>query len=276
MAYGSPPMTLPLEDCFNDVVAKAQFGLGLSNDALAAAAGIEPGVLQRVKQGEIDKAALSRLAPALQLHGPALLALAENAWRPEPVVLSGLESFITNYGDMAVNAYLVYDPATREAAVFDTGATAAGMAARLQELELNLRHLFLTHTHADHVADIAGVGAPEILVSEREPHPGAKTFTPGASWQLGGLRIESRSTWGHSKGGTTFVVEGLARPLAIVGDAVFAGSMGGGKVSYADALATNRREIFSLPDATVIAPGHGPLTSVGEEKAHNPFFPEFK
>lgn len=269
-------MTLPLEDCFNDVVGKAQFGLGLSDDALAAAAGIEPGVLRRVKQGEIDKAALSRLAPALQLHGPALLALAENAWRPEPVTLTGLEGFTTTYGDMTVNAYLVYDPATREAAVFDTGATAAGIVTRLRELGLTLRQLFLTHTHADHVADIAGVGAPEILVSEREPHPDARTFAPGASWQLGGLRIESRSTWGHSKGGTTFVVEGLARPLAIVGDAIFAGSMGGGKVSYTDALATNRREILSLPDATVIAPGHGPLTSVGEEKAHNPFFPEFK
>ena len=269
-------MTLPLEDCFNDVVGKAQFGLGLSDDALAAASGVEPAVLTAVKRGEIDKAALSRLAPALQLHGPSLLALAENAWQPEPVVLEGLESFTTNYGDMAVNAYLVYDPATREAAVFDTGAEASGIAARLRELGLTLRYLFLTHTHADHVADIAGVGAPEVLVSDREPYLDATTFTPGATWQLGGLSVESRSTWGHSKGGTTYIVRGLAQPLAIVGDAVFAGSMGGGKVSYADALATNRREIFSLPDATVIASGHGPLTCVGEEKAHNPFYPEFK
>lgn len=269
-------MILPLEDCFNDVVNKAQFGLGLSDAALAAAAGVELDVLQAVKQGAVDKAALSRLAPALQLHGPSLLALAENAWQPEPVTLPGLEGFTTTYGDMTVNAYLVYDPASREAAVFDTGATAAGITARLRELGLNLRGLFLTHTHADHVADVDGVGAPEVWVSEREPHPGATTFTPGATWHIGGLSIESRSTWGHSKGGTTFVVHGLTQPLAIVGDAVFAGSMGGGKVSYADALATNRREILSLPDATVIAPGHGPLTRVGDEKAHNPFFPEFK
>lgn len=269
-------MTLPLEDGFNDVVCKAQFGLGLSDDALAAAAGIDAAALTAVKQGAVDKAALSRLAPALQLHGPSLLALAENAWQPESVALAGLEGFTTSYGDMTVNAYLVYDPASREAVVFDTGATAADISARLQELGLTLRCLFLTHTHADHVADIAGVGAPEVWVSEREAHPDAKTFTPGTTWQIGGLGIESRSTWGHSKGGTTFVVRGLARPLAVVGDAVFAGSMGGGKVSYADALATNRKEILSLPDATVIAPGHGPLTSVGEEKAHNPFFPEFK
>ncbi len=269
-------MSLPLEDCFNDVICKAQFGLGLSDDALAAAAGVEPALLQAVKQGEVDKAALSRLAPALQLHGPCLLALAENAWQPEPVSLAGLEGFTTTYGDMTVNAYLVYDPATREAAVFDTGATAAGIVLRLRELGLSLRYLFLTHTHADHVADIAGVGAPEAWVSDREPHPEARAFTPGTAWQLGGLSIESRSTWGHSKGGTTYVVQGLAQPLAVVGDAIFAGSMGGGKVSYADALATNRREIFSLPDTTVLAPGHGPLTRVGEEKAHNPFFPEFK
>jgi glyoxylase-like metal-dependent hydrolase (beta-lactamase superfamily II) len=52
--------------------------------------------------------------------------------------------------------------------------------------------------------------------------------------------------------------------------------MGGGMVSFSDALATNRKEIFTLPDHTVLCPGHGPLTTVGEEKAHNPFYPEFK
>jgi glyoxylase-like metal-dependent hydrolase (beta-lactamase superfamily II) len=62
----------------------------------------------------------------------------------------------------------------------------------------------------------------------------------------------------------------------VVGDAIFAGSMGGGLVSYADALANNRKSIFTLPDDTVICPGHGPLTTVGEEKQHNPFYPEFQ
>ena len=52
--------------------------------------------------------------------------------------------------------------------------------------------------------------------------------------------------------------------------------MGGGAVSFPEALATNRKEIFTLPDDTVIAPGHGPLTTLAEEKAHNPFYPEFK
>jgi glyoxylase-like metal-dependent hydrolase (beta-lactamase superfamily II) len=51
--------------------------------------------------------------------------------------------------------------------------------------------------------------------------------------------------------------------------------MGGGLVSYDEALRTNRSSIFTLPDDTIICPGHGPLTTVGEEKLHNPFFPEF-
>jgi glyoxylase-like metal-dependent hydrolase (beta-lactamase superfamily II) len=68
-------------------------------------------------------------------------------------------------------------------------------------------------------------------------------------------------------------VRGLARPVAIVGDAIFAGSMGGGGISYADALRTNREEILSLSDDTIVCPGHGPMTTVGEEKRNNPFFP---
>jgi glyoxylase-like metal-dependent hydrolase (beta-lactamase superfamily II) len=68
------------------------------------------------------------------------------------------------------------------------------------------------------------------------------------------------------------VVNGLARPVAIVGDSIFAGSMGGGGVSYPDAVKNNLEQIMTLPGTTVIAPGHGPLTSVGEEQRNNPFF----
>jgi glyoxylase-like metal-dependent hydrolase (beta-lactamase superfamily II) len=138
--------------------------------------------------------------------------------------------------------------------------------------------LFLTHTHPDHVADIAGLGCSKVLVNQREPYANAESFVAGRSsgWKLGALNISARDTHGHSKGGTTFMINGLARPVAVVGDALFASSMGGGMVSYADALATNRKEIFSLPDETIVCPGHGPLTTVGEEKQHNPFYPEFK
>jgi glyoxylase-like metal-dependent hydrolase (beta-lactamase superfamily II) len=70
----------------------------------------------------------------------------------------------------------------------------------------------------------------------------------------------------------TYVVTGLSRPLAIAGDSLFAGSMGGGNVSYEDALRNNREKILTLPDEAVVCPGHGPLTTVGKEKRDNPFF----
>ena len=76
--------------------------------------------------------------------------------------------------------------------------------------------------------------------------------------------------------GITYLIEGMTSPIAVVGDAIFAGSMGGGMVSYTEALQNNREKILTLPDNTVLCPGHGPLTTVGQEKEHNPFYPEFK
>jgi len=102
--------------------------------------------------------------------------------------------------------------------------------------------------------------------------PAAETIDDGKKFRVGKIQIEARLTWGHSPGGMTFVVTGLARPIAIVGDSLFAGSMGGGTVSYKDAVRNNLEKILTLPDETIICPGHGPMTSVREEKRHNPFF----
>jgi glyoxylase-like metal-dependent hydrolase (beta-lactamase superfamily II) len=68
------------------------------------------------------------------------------------------------------------------------------------------------------------------------------------------------------------VIGGLERPVAIVGDALFAGSMGRANTSYADCIRTNSEEILSLPTQTILCPGHGPLTTVALERKHNPFF----
>ncbi len=274
-------MHLPLEDLFNDVIAKAQRGLGFSDDALALHVGIPVEALHAAKNGKVEEAVLNALTGPLKLHAPSLLAMARQAWRPAEVQLDGLAQFNTTWHDMTVNAYVVWDPQTKQAVAFDTGATAEPMVDFIRQQQLHLSHLFLTHTHSDHVADIAALrragGKVEVFANERESVAEATAFQVGsASWKIGALTIEPRNTYGHSKGGTTYVVTGLAKPLAIVGDALFASSMGGGMVSYADALATNRQEIFSLPEETIVCPGHGPLTTIGEEKAHNPFYPEFK
>jgi glyoxylase-like metal-dependent hydrolase (beta-lactamase superfamily II) len=102
--------------------------------------------------------------------------------------------------------------------------------------------------------------------------PGIKTFAAGKEFRIGSLTVATRLTKGHAPGGITYVIGGLERPVAIVGDALFAGSMGRANTSYADCLRTNREEILSLPPQTILCPGHGPLTTVALERKHNPFF----
>ncbi len=268
-------MAIPLEDNFTDIIGKAQRGLGISDSQLAEKSGVNLDRIRAVHEGKAERATIERIAPVLQLNGPALGNLAEGKFQPKELQLDGLAQFNTPYHDMQVNAYLVWDPATREAVAFDSGATCAGMLEFASKNELAIKLILLTHAHPDHVADLDRLaqanGAP-VYLSSREKSRRAQAIEEGRNFAIGNLQIESRLTWGHSPGGMTFVVRGLARPVAIVGDSLFAGSMGGGNVSYHDAVENNRRKILILPDETVLCPGHGPLTTVGEEKEHNPFF----
>jgi glyoxylase-like metal-dependent hydrolase (beta-lactamase superfamily II) len=270
-------MAIPLEDTFSDILGKAQRGLILSDSLVASRSGVTEETVARLREGgEFDAVAAKAIAPVLGLNAKALVAMGQKAYAPADVgEFDGLAQFNTVFGDMTVNAYLVWDPATKEAAAFDTGGDCTEMLNIIDTRGLKLRFIFLTHTHGDHIYDMDRLrqhtGAP-AFVSHREALAGAESFEPGRGFVVGKLTIETRLTWGHSRGGITYVITGLARPVAVVGDALFAGSMGGGMASYNDALRTNREEIFTLPDNTVVCPGHGPMTSVGEEKANNPFF----
>jgi hydroxyacylglutathione hydrolase len=169
----------------------------------------------------------------------------------------------------------VWDPATRVTAAFDTGADSRKMLRLANHHKLQVQLILLTHAHPDHVADLPclrGETGADVFTPAREPLSGAESIDEGKRFRLGNLQIDTRLTWGHSPGGITYVVTGLARPIAIVGDSLFAGSMGGGNVSYRDALQNNLEKILTLPDETIICPGHGPMTTVAEEKQHNPFF----
>ena len=268
-------MRIPLEDNFADIIGKAQRGLGLSDTDLETRAGVSESDLVVLKEGTFDPSVLRSLAPVLGLNTEALVALGAGTYSPEDISLCGLECFNTPFTDMTVNSYLVWDDATKEAAAFDTGADATPMLEFLRERGLTLKSLFITHTHGDHIFDldrlVEKTGA-EVFVGNREPAPeGTLAFEAGKEFSPGSLTIGTRLTWGHSQGGITYVVRGLEKPVAVVGDAVFAGSMGGGGFSYADALRTNRSEIMTLPDDTILACGHGPLTTVGEQKISNPF-----
>jgi len=268
---------IPLEDNFTDVIGKVQRGLKISDADLAARAGISLSDLQAIKGGNVIEPAILAVAAPLGLGRNSLLAMAKREWYPEqPLFKRGFAMFNTEFEDMAVNSYLVWDAKTKLAAAFDTGADARGILDTLDAEGLSLRYIFITHTHDDHIADLkrlAATGA-EIWASELEPvdFPAAKTFQENAHFHLGELAIKTLFTWGHSPGMTTFFITGLSYPLAIVGDSIFASSMGGSPTHYEIQLRNNKQKILKLPLDTVLACGHGPLTTLKEEKQHNPFF----
>lgn len=265
-------MTIPLEDSYQDILGKACRGLGLQDDDLARQTGLPVAKITAVKNGEFDEAGVRKIAAVLGLGADALVAIGRQKWVPKnPGPIDGLASFNTPYEDMTVNSYVVWDPATQEAAAFDTGADCSGML----KSPVKIGQIFITHGHGDHMVDLPrlkqATGAT-AFVSEREPVDGAEPFKDGRTFAVGRLKVETRRTSGHARGGVTYVITGLTKPLAVVGDALFAGSMGGGMVSYTEALETGRSSLMTLPDETIVCPGHGPLTTIGEEKHHNPFF----
>lgn len=267
---------IPLEDNAGDIIGKAQRGLAMSDSQLAGKSGLPPEQVKRLRSGEVDEEIARRVAPVLQLDPESLGKLAAGSWKPEALgEMEGLAQFNTPFEDMTVNAYLVWDPKTREGIAFDTGADCGGMLERVRDEKLTIKLILLTHSHVDHIADLerlkSETGAP-VFIGGREGFKEATAIDEGRKFEVGDLQIETLLTWGHSLGGVTYVVRGLERPLAIVGDSIFAASMGGGAISFEAAWHNNAEKILMLPDETIVCPGHGPLTTVGKEKRENPFF----
>ncbi len=277
-------MKISIEDFFEDILVKSMRGLAFSSSQLSKKTGVSESLIQQFLQGQFsdqDENPLRTLASALGLDPGALVVSAKKQWQPQNVELEGLQQFNTPWHDMLVNAFLVWDPQTQIAAAFDTGTDASAILAAVDARQLNLKSIFITHTHGDHIADLDTLQQgchpnTSTYCNRLEPQAGSALFDEGTSFAIGNLSIHTFTTSGHSIGGTTYFIEGLARPIAIVGDAMFAGSMGGGQISFADALQNNRQKILTLPDNTILCPGHGPISSIAEEKQHNPFFPEFK
>ena len=267
---------IPLEDNFADIINKAQRGRKITDQRLAQVAAIEMEDLLAVKGGKPIVPVIRRVARHLRLNPDALEVVALNGWYPKiPVFPRGFAMFNTPMEDITVNSYLVWDPRSKQALAFDTGADATEMIEVIRQEKLSVRAILLTHTHEDHVADIdklsAATGA-EVFSHENEPLPDRRTFKDNAHFHAGEIAAKALLTSGHSPGLTTFFITGLSWPLAVVGDALFAASMGGSAEHFEEQYRNNHSKIFTLPRDTVIAPGHGPLTTLAQEKEHNPFF----
>lgn len=207
-------------------------------------------------------------------------------------------------GPLMVNCYIVGDEGTRQAAVFDPGGNADQILNLLSQHGLTLRYIVNTHTHWDHTGGNADLqqatGAPILTHSSEasgldaagrqtaafgssgEKSQAARFVKEGDTIELGAISFQVTDLRGHSPGGLGFIFEGEVkldggpelRKLVICGDALFAGSIGrtdfpGGDMTLL--VANIRSKILSLPDNTLVLPGHGPISTVGREKQSNPF-----
>jgi len=272
-----------LEDHLGDIIRKARAMSNVSLATAANAAGISETELSALEEsGQIAaKINFHALAQATGLNAAKLEGIAKG-WLPSQKDLSiwrEIRVFNTRDSDgLTVNCYLVWDEVQRDAALFDTGLDAQPILDCITAENLQLKHIFITHSHYDHVEALPKIREawPKVRIhSGSKSAPVDQRNKTAEIVHLGGLRVTHRETPGHAEDGVTYMIGNWqedAPYLAVVGDALFAGSMGGAKENGELAKQKIREQILTLPAETLICPGHGPLTTVAEEKKHNPFF----
>lgn len=273
-------MPSALEDEFGDILQKARDGKNWSQDQLADAVGVSVDQVRRMERYETlpDDAALKDIAEALNLHAPSLMAIARESWAPQPpqpdpaLDLICLDVFMGLY---PVKCYLIRCKDTHESAVVDTGANPNEIIKKARELNLQPSKILLTHNHPDHAGGLNVLdreyGCP-AWIGKNEARPSGsrdlRLLDGGETLTVGQLEVETLSTPGHTAGGISYRIHNTV----LSGDCIFAGSMGRANASWSGLYASITKVLFALPDETLLHPGHGPATTVGEEKKHNPFF----
>lgn len=196
-------------------------------------------------------------------------------------------------GAFAENCYLIADTTARQAVIVDPGEEWERFLAELGRRGWRLLGIWLTHAHIDHILGVgevhAATGAPIWLhPADRALYddlprqglwfglhasplpPPQHELTPGHILRVGRHEFAVRHTPGHSPGSVSLVGPGAV----FSGDALFAGSIGRSDLPGGDQavlLESIRRELLSLPDDTVVYSGHGPQTTIGDERRTNPF-----
>jgi glyoxylase-like metal-dependent hydrolase (beta-lactamase superfamily II) len=271
-----------LEDDPSDVLRKAMRGARIDAAELAHHVGLDAHAIKAWVQGDgvpaEDQA--RALARELRLDPGKFADAAARRWYPGAEVPPDVRHH--PHDPHPSNGYLFFLEDGKTAAIVDPAGLPKTLLDAVNEGPYALRYILITHKHADHcdaTADVArAFPNAEIVMHKADAHAIgalAQRATPigdGDELPFGeNAAIRMLHTPGHTDGSSCF----LFRSTVFSGDTLFAGSVGGifADVStYEDLLASVRFKLFALADDTVVMPGHGPPTTIGEEKAHNPFF----
>jgi hydroxyacylglutathione hydrolase len=276
---------MPLEDEFCDILKKARIGQGLSVADISARAGVSIGDVSALERGESvrDRAAVYALAEALRLRAEPLAQIVLDQWEPmaqnQPEWIQTVQGSIGGYG---VHGYIIHDHG--EAVVIDTAYNAAAMIKVLDTHNLRLVGICLTHGHADHAEGIDRLleyrevpiylGPEDIELLAWRPRADLLAApSDGHAIRVGHRTIHCLATPGHTPGGICYRVDDPSQPVCFVGDTLFAGSIGRSNPSdlYRTHLNSVSQRVLALGPNYRLLPGHGPATTVAEERSYNPF-----
>ncbi len=276
------PTKIPLEDDPSDILRKAMRGAGLDAATLESHTGIGAATIVSWTKGDgIPSQTEARaLARELALDPGKFADAAAQHWHPNVAVPSDVRHH--PQAPHPSNGYLFFLEDGRTAALIDPAGVPGNLMRAIAEGPYTLRYILITHKHADHcdaTADVArAFPKADIVMHKSDAHAigalAARSLPVRDGDELAfgeNAAIRMLHTPGHTDGSSSF----LFRSTVFTGDTLFAGSIGGafGDVStYRDILDSVRTKLFTLDDATVIMPGHGPPSTIANEKAHNPFF----
>jgi len=273
---------LPLEDTFGDILRKSMRGTGVTAKQLASATGIgEPEIAAWLKDdGAADDVQARAVAKILRLDPGKLADSAAQRWYPPDIERDDVRHH--PHDPHPSNGYVFFLEGGRRSALVDPAGVPQNLLRVLRDGDYHLQYILVTHKHADHcdaTADVAAAFPQAQIVMHRLDAPAigklaskAVPIRDGEDLDFGdGVRIRMLHTPGHTDGSSSFVFQSVV----FTGDTLFAASVGGAfgdKSTYGDILNSVQSKLFTLPDDTVVMPGHGPPSTIALEKAHNPFF----
>jgi len=200
---------------------------------------------------------------------------------------------ILTVGALETNCYILGDEKTKQCVVVDPGGDFELIEEHLEKLKLKVKYIILTHGHVDHIgalAQLKKVTKAEILIHSKDsamlydPNQNLSIFSgdkiiaikadklleEGDIIQCGGIKLEVLHTPGHTPGSISFLTD----KMIFTGDALFCGSIGRTDFpgsSYQKLIDSIKDKLLSKDDDFIIYPGHGPPSTIGEERRSNPF-----
>jgi glyoxylase-like metal-dependent hydrolase (beta-lactamase superfamily II) len=279
----TPILQIPLEDELGDVLEKAMSCAGLTPESLSERSGVPvSSILDAIDyRPELGPGECGRMAAVLGLNEVGLCALASGKYPlPEPEGLPfNVWPLRMTHGIGVVNAYVVSEGESRRGLLFDAGPAAAALESVWPGAIRGIDAIFVTHVEAEHAGGLAGAvgrfGATQAYVPAGARAAPARAMGEGESVRVGALEVTAFRTPGHCAMHNCYHVRSAAVPgarsLLVSGDLVFAGSAGGPYHCQRQLRAHLRRVLEAVPADTVVAPGHGPMTTAGNELRYNPF-----